>query len=66
MGGWNFCGCLVALVINTKKRGNHVLKFMICGRQGLTFILANQFSLYWIQQILIWRYCLQLMIGGWK
>jgi hypothetical protein len=24
-----------------KKNGNHVLKFMICGRQVLTFILAN-------------------------
>jgi hypothetical protein len=44
----------------------NVLKFMICGKQGLTFILANRFNLYWIQQILIWRYCLQLTIGGQK
>jgi hypothetical protein len=41
MGGRKFCGCLVALVVNTKKSGNLVFKFMICGRQGLTFILAN-------------------------
>jgi hypothetical protein len=26
-----------------KKNGNHVLKFMICGTQGLTFISANWF-----------------------
>jgi hypothetical protein len=26
------------------KSGNHVFKFMICGWQGLTFILANWFS----------------------
>jgi hypothetical protein len=29
-----------------EKSGNRVLKFMICGQQGLTFILTNQFSLY--------------------
>jgi hypothetical protein len=29
--------------IYEKKNGNHVLKFMICGWQGLTFILTNRF-----------------------
>jgi hypothetical protein len=29
--------------IYEKKSGNHVLKFMICGWQGLTFISANRF-----------------------
>jgi hypothetical protein len=24
-----------------EKNANHVLKFMICGQQGLTFILTN-------------------------
>jgi hypothetical protein len=42
----NFFGYLLALVIHTKKNGNHVLKFMICGQQILTFILANRFHLY--------------------
>jgi hypothetical protein len=32
-----------------EKNGNHLLKFMTCGRQGLTFISTNPFSLYWIQ-----------------
>jgi hypothetical protein len=49
-----------------KKNGNRVFKFMICGQQGLIFISANLFSLYWIQQILIWKYCLQLTIRGQK